>query len=111
MPSAAEGGGRRPAFRGAPQAGILDTRKKRLPSRGRTTEGSPPGARDIAPRPCIRLDRLDPDHEAAMRFGGEAPGRRAHSHLGMQAMQILGSPPPRTVVNALPQERGRMPKL
>src|SRR4051794_12444075 len=34
-----------------------------------------------------------------MRFGGEAPGRRAHSHLGMEAMQVRGSPPPRTVVS------------
>src|SRR5690349_20332452 len=52
----------------------------------------------------------DPDHEAAMRFGGEAPGRRAHSQLGLQAMPLYGSPPPRTVVSALRQERGRTPK-
>src|SRR3712207_6572904 len=46
-----------------------------------------------------------------MRFGGEAPGRRAHSHRGMDAMRVLGSPPPRTVINALPQECGGTLKL
>src|SRR3954449_10446622 len=52
-----------------------------------------------------------PDHEAAMRFGGEAAGRRAHSHHGMKTKGILGSPPPRTVVSDLPRERFRTPKL
>src|SRR3954451_16254537 len=100
MPSAAEGGGRRPALRGARQAVVLDTRKHVLTGEGRTTEGSPPWARDIAPRPCIRLDLGGgPDHEAVIRFSGEAPGRRAHSHLGVEATQLLGSPPPRIVVS------------
>jgi len=33
----------------------------------------------IAPQPCIRWIHWDPDHDATMRIGGEAPGRRAHS--------------------------------
>ncbi len=33
----------------------------------------------IAPQPCIRWIHWDPDHDAAMRIGGEAPGRRALS--------------------------------
>src|SRR3954469_3036698 len=36
-------------------------------------------ARIIAPHPCIRLVQRVPDHDAVMRIGGEAPGRRAHS--------------------------------
>jgi hypothetical protein len=35
------------------------------------------GAEKLAPQPCIRWD--DPDHDAAMRIGGEAPRWRAHS--------------------------------
>ena len=42
--------------------------------------------------------RRGPDHEAVIRFGGEAPRRRAHSHLGMTTMQLLGLPPPRIVI-------------
>src|SRR6266700_1120784 len=31
--------------------------------------------RIIAPQPCIRWIHLDPNHDAAMRIGSEAPGR------------------------------------
>lgn len=37
----------------------------------------------------------DPDHEAVIRFGGEAPRRRAHSRYAIEAMAVFGSPPPR----------------
>src|SRR4051812_50175803 len=37
------------------------------------------GGADFAPRACIRGVPRDPDHDAAVRIGGEAPGRRAHS--------------------------------
>ena len=46
-----------------------------------SSEGSSPLARIIAPQACIRWTRGDPDHDAAMRIGGEAPGRRAHSSM------------------------------
>ena len=36
---------------------------------------------------------LDPDHEAVIRFDGEAPRRRAHSADGIEAMELFGSPP------------------
>ena len=111
MPSAAEGGGRRPASRGARQAVILDTRTTGADRRRENDRGEPAsGARHRAATLYPVGPAWDPDHEAAMRFGGEAPGRRAHSHLGMEAMQLRGSPPPRTVVGALPQERGRTPE-
>src|SRR5712672_1560660 len=34
----------------------------------------------------------DPDHEATIRFCGEAPRRRAHSGHGFKAMAVFGSP-------------------
>ena len=37
---------------------VPDCRVLVLAGEERTAEGSPPWARDIAPRPCIRLDRL-----------------------------------------------------
>jgi len=51
-----------------------------------------------------------PDHEAAMRFGGKAPGRRAHSSGGIEAMVHVVSPPPRIVIGGLSRRRGRLPK-
>ena len=42
---------------------------------------------------------LDPDHEAVIRFDGEAPRRRAHSADGIEAMELFGSPPPRLVID------------
>jgi hypothetical protein len=36
-------------------------------------------AQNFAPQTCIRLIREDRNHDAVMRIGGEAPGRRAHS--------------------------------
>ena len=47
------------------------------------------GGADIAPRTCIRRVPRDPDHDAAMRIGGEAPGRRVHTHM-RPASHILG---------------------
>lgn len=44
-----------------------------------------------------------PDHEAIIRFGGKAPGQRAHSSDGIKAMAHLVSPPPRIVIGGLSQ--------
>jgi hypothetical protein len=45
---------------------------------------------------CIRLDpRGIRNHEAVIRFGGEAPRRRAHSGNGIEATSVFGSPQPR----------------
>jgi len=41
----------------------------------------------------------DPDHEATIRFSGEAPRRRAHSRYGFNAMAAFGSPPPRIMIS------------
>jgi hypothetical protein len=45
---------------------------RRLPRRARL-------GRDIASQTCIRLIHPDQNHDACMRIGGEAPGRRVHS--------------------------------
>ena len=53
----------------------------------------------------------DPDHEAAIRFSGEAPRRRAHSGLGFEAMAVFESPPPRIMISDLCANARKMPKL
>jgi hypothetical protein len=62
-----------------------------------TTEGSSPSGASIAPQTCIRSIRADRHHDAAMRIGGEAPGRRAPSkprlkdHSPLSGCRHLGS--------------------
>jgi hypothetical protein len=62
-----------------------------------TIEGSSPSGARIAPQTCIRSIRGDRDHDAVMRIGGEAPGRRAHSkprlkgHSPLSGGRYLGS--------------------
>jgi hypothetical protein len=50
---------------------------------------------------------LDPDHEAVIRFDGEAPRQRAHSADGIVAMELFGPPPPRFVIGGSSQKRDR----
>jgi hypothetical protein len=53
----------------------------------------------------------DPDHEAAIRFSGEAPRWRAHSALGFEAMTVFGSPPPWIMISDLCASARRTLKL
>jgi len=55
--------------------------------------------------------RLDPDHEAAIRFDGEAPRRRAHSSIGIATVAQVVSPPPRIVISGQAPVRDRSLKL
>lgn len=48
----------------------------------------------------LQFGPAGPDHEAVIRFGGEAPRRRAHSHDGMETMQLRGLPSPRIVIGS-----------
>jgi len=41
------------------------------------------------------------DHEAIIRFYGEASRRWAHSRYGINTMAVFGSPPPRIVIGSL----------
>jgi hypothetical protein len=69
-------------------------------------EGSPPlGAKHRAATLYSVGSVLDPDHEAVIRFDGEAPRRRAHSADGIEAMELFGSPPPRLVIDGQSRKR------
>jgi hypothetical protein len=68
---------------------------------GSRIEGSPHrGAREIAPATLYSVDLLDPDHDAHMRIGCEAPRRRAQSAQRHESHGFGGSPPPRTVIGS-----------
>ena len=47
--------------------------------------------RIFAPQTCMRQVRLDPDHDAVMRIGGEAPGGGPILSVGISAMSATGS--------------------
>jgi hypothetical protein len=81
-------------------------------SRSKSTQVSPLVAvREIGSRGACRRARNarhnlvfgwvhgNPDHEAAIRFSGKAPKWQVHSGLGIEAMAVFGSPPPRTMIN------------
>ena len=69
-------------------------------SRGNDPRGARPlGAKHRAATLYSVGSVLDPDHEAVIRFDGEAPRRRAHSADGIEAMELFGSPPPRLVID------------
>jgi hypothetical protein len=44
---------------------------------------------------------FDPDHDAVMRIGGEAPGGGPILSVGISAMFEYGFPPPRIVNSAV----------
>ena len=47
--------------------------------RFKRSEGSLPGGADHCATTLYAVDHRDPNHDAVIRIGGEAPGRRAHS--------------------------------
>src|SRR3954469_12911195 len=63
----------------------------------RRSEGSLPSGADHRATPLYSVGPQGPDHDAVMRIGGEAPGRRAHSRKRCQTMACFGWPPPRIV--------------
>jgi hypothetical protein len=82
----------RPYLDGSAHGGTLD-------AVGMTIRGEPACGRvSIAPQPCIRWSK-DPNHDAVMRIGGEAPRRRTHSFPRQKSHGLeAGTPPPRTVI-------------
>jgi len=75
-------------------------------SRGNDPRGARPlGAKHRAATLYSVGSVLDPDHEAVIRFDGEAPRRRAHSADGIEAMELFGSPPPRLVIDGQSRKR------
>src|SRR6266550_629953 len=73
------------------------------------SEGSSPLGANLAPHTCIRSVRLDPDHDAVMRIGGEAPGGGPILSVGISAMFEYGFPPPRIVNSAVGWKSARAP--
>src|SRR5258706_13500671 len=57
----------------------------------------------------MRQVRLDPDHDAVMRIGGEAPGGGPILSVGISAMFVLRFPPPRIVNSAVREKPARAP--
>src|SRR3954453_5496630 len=64
----------------------------------RRSEGSLPSGTDHRATTLYSVGPEGPDHDAVMRIGGEAPGRRAHSRKRCQTMTSFGWPPPRIVI-------------
>ena len=62
---------------------------------------------ELAIGACLRATDLyavgsfDPDHDAVMRIGGEAPGGRSILSVGINARFEYGFPPPRIVNSAV----------
>ena len=52
---------------------------------------------------------FDPDHDAVMRIGGEAPGGGPILSVGISAMFVLRFPPPRIVNSAVREKPARAP--
>ena len=52
---------------------------------------------------------FDPDHDAVMRIGGEAPGGGPILSVGIIAMFEYGFPPPRIVNSAGREKPARVP--
>ena len=59
------------------------------------SEGSSPFSADHRAAYLYSVGPRDPNHDAVIRIGGEAPGRRAHSPYGVDTMRYGGWPPPR----------------
>lgn len=74
------------------------------------SEGSlPPAASNRrANHACIRLNPYrGPDHEAVIRFCGQAPKRRVHSPSGIAAIAVCGLPPPRIIIGNCASKRSQ----
>jgi hypothetical protein len=62
------------------------------------TRGARYRARLLRAATLYSVGREDPDHDALMRIGGEAPRRQAHSAQRHESQGFHGSPPPRIVI-------------
>jgi len=79
---------------------------------GMTIGGEPACGRDQSRHNLVSGGSTDPNHDAVMRIGSEAPKRRTHSPFRhRKPRKHVGTPPPRTVIGA-PVTSGRTePKL
>jgi hypothetical protein len=63
-----------------------------------TTRGEPLSGAIQSRRNLVFGRSKDPNHDAVMRIGSEAPKRRTHSSIRLEAKGRLGIPPSRTVI-------------
>ena len=79
----------------------------RLVRSGRRSEGSPLSGAVQSRHNLVSGRPMDPNHDAVMRIGSEAPKRRTILSVGMKAKGLIGIPPPRTVIGAPSQAYGQ----
>jgi hypothetical protein len=70
------------------------------------TRGARYGTRKLRAATLYSVGPQDPDHDAHMRIGGEAPRRQAHSAQRHESQGFGGSPPPRIVIGDPQRSRG-----
>jgi hypothetical protein len=70
----------------------------RLVRSGSRSEGSPLSGADQSRHNLVSGGSKDPNHDAAMRIGSEAPKRRTHSFPRHNSHGTNRDPPPRTVI-------------
>ena len=79
----------------------------RLVGSGRRSEGSPLSGAVQSRHNLVSGRSMDPNHDAVMRIGSEAPKRRTHSISRHESQGADRIPPPRTVIGAPSQAYGR----
>src|ERR1700751_2965948 len=77
--------------------GLLELRRRTTLVRGINPRGARHWGAASRRQTCMRQVRLDPDHDAVMRIGGEAPGGGPILSVGIGATSATGFPPPRIV--------------
>ena len=65
----------------------------------------------IVPQTCIRLGSLDPDHDAVMRIGGEAPGGGTILSVGIKCQVRIRRPATSDRNSAVVLKPARAPKI
>src|SRR5215467_8998917 len=91
------------------ETGFLSWRRE-MPVRGINPRGARHWGAAWRRQTCMRQVRLDPDHDAVMRIGGEAPGGGPILAVGISATSCCGSTPPRIVSQQSGQNQPRVPK-
>ena len=77
--------------------GLLELRRRTTLVRGINPRGARHWGAVSRRQTCMRQVRLDPDHDAVMRIGGEAPGGGPILSVGICAMSSCRFPPPRII--------------
>src|ERR1700752_963248 len=71
--------------------GLLELRRRTTLVRGISPRGARHWGAALRDQTCMRQVRLDPNHDAVMRIGGEAPGGGPILFVGIGATSATGS--------------------